>query len=200
MARKPRIQLVGYPHHVIQRGANRQQCFFEQRDYLFYLKCLSQALTDKNCSCHAFVLMTNHVHLLVTPKEELGLSQLMKQTAQRYSQYVNRVYDESGSVWEGRYKSVVIENDDYALACYRYIELNPVKAGMVSRPSLYPWSSASFNGFGKAEFLISLGLDEWLVPAESYMALGRSAHDRQKAYRELFRKDVTKHQIKQFEI
>jgi putative transposase len=185
MARKPRIQLADYTQHVIQRGANREACFFADADYRFYLGCLSEALKLHDCECHAYVLMTNHVHLLLTPRRHGALAKVMKLLSQRYTQYVNFTYCRTGSIWEGRYKSSVIDVDHYLLTCYRYIELNPVRAAMVGRPSEYLWSSARFHGFGISDH--AGGDDDLIVDHGLYLGLGSHREERQEAYRELFR-------------
>jgi putative transposase len=148
MARKPRVHLENYTQHIIQRGANRNSCFFAEEDYRFYLDCLHDALNRYECECHAYVLMTNHVHLLLTPRAFSAIAKVMKLVGQRFTQYINYTYHRTGSIWEGRYKASVIDAEAYLLTCYRYIELNPVRAGMVQRPSEYRWSSARTNGFG----------------------------------------------------
>ena len=141
MARLPRIDMLGIPQHLIQRGNNRGVCFFADEDYVFYLECLNKAAKKYDCSMHAYVLMTNHVHLLVTPETKGGLSVMMQSVGRSYVRYINGHYRRSGTLWEGRYKSSLIESERYLLTCYRYIELNPVRAGMVSFPGDYRWSS-----------------------------------------------------------
>lgn len=183
MARKPRIHLENVTQHVIQRGANREPCFFAEEDYRFYLDCLGDALKRYGCECHAYVLMTNHVHLLLTPRADSAIAQVMKLLGQRYTQYVNYTYRRTGSIWEGRYKASVIDAENYLLICYRYIELNPVRAAMVERPSEYKWSSARLNGFGSRMGSDPVGL----TPGEAYKGLGLDDKARQQAYRELFR-------------
>lgn len=185
MARKPRIHLENVTQHVIQRGANRDLCFFAEQDYRFYLECLGDALKRYRCECHAYVLMTNHVHLLLTPRADSAIAQVMKLLGQRYTQYVNYTYKRTGTIWEGRYKASVIDAENYLLICYRYIELNPVRAAMVERPSEYKWSSARANGFGVET---NMGSDPvGLTPGTAYQSLGSDDKARQKAYRELFR-------------
>ena len=134
--------------YVIQRGNNRQACFYADQDYQFFLEWLGKYAKETGCAIHAYVLMTNHVHLLVTPKQAESAGQLMKRLGQRYVQYVNRTYRRSGTLWEGRFRSCLTQDDEYLLRCYRYIELNPVRAGMVSHPAEYPWSSYQVNGQG----------------------------------------------------
>ena len=141
MARKPRFVLPGYPRHVVQRGNNRQACFFDESDYRKYLDSLAEAAHKYHCQVHAYVLMTNHVHLLVTPTTDEGISQMMQSVGRRYVRYFNGVYRRTGTLWEGRYKASLVQTDSYLLTCYRYIELNPVRAEMVPDPGDYPWSS-----------------------------------------------------------
>ena len=179
MARKPRVDLGGFTYHVTQRGNNRKACFFTAADYRFYLDCVKQSSQKYAVAVHAYVLMTNHVHLLVTTKRNGDLSCFMQHIGRRYVRHVNHLYQRSGTLWEGRFKSWVVDVEQYLLACYRYIELNPVRSGMTRRPSEYPWSSASCHGFGKT--------NEIVTDHPLYLALGSTKEDRAKAYRELFR-------------
>ena len=135
------MYLPGVPSHVVQRGNDRQACFFEQENHLFYLDCLGQACRRYEVVLHAYVLMTNHVHLLMTPVTELGISRVMQLVGNRYVQYINKSYRRTGTLWEGRHKASLIDAERYLLTCYRYIELNPVRAGMVMHPGDYAWSS-----------------------------------------------------------
>lgn len=178
MPRRPRILLAGLPVHVIQRGNNRSACFFSEADRALFLHWLQELARRFDCALHAFVLMTNHVHLLLTPGSPAAVSLLMKHLGQRHTQYINRCYDRSGALWEGRFRSCVIEEEAYLLRCYRYIELNPVRAGIASHPREYPWSSYRFNAEGAA--------GRFLVPHLIYSRLGRSDAERQSAYRDLF--------------
>ena len=168
--------------HVIQRGHDRDACFFSDADYRFYLRHLEEQATNHGCSIHAYVLMTNHIHLLVTPDSKYGVSLMMKNLNQRYVQYVNRVYDRSGTLWGGRFKSCLTETDSYALACYRYIELNPVRANMVEHPMNYPWSSYAANADGDFNSLIS--------PHSIYLSLGASDPERLDRYRALIKQGL----------
>jgi putative transposase len=179
MPRRPRLQLAGVPFHVIQRGNNRSACFFADDDYSFFLDHLSLLSKKHQVAVHAYALMTNHVHLLLTPQRSTGVSALMKQLGQRYVQYVNRVYRRSGSLWEGRLRSSMVDAENYLLACQRYIELNPVRAGMVEHPADSRWSSYRTNGQGQTSDLVQ--------PHPLYRALGGEPASRQAAYRELFR-------------
>jgi len=145
MARKPRVFLQGVAQHVVQRGNNREPCFFAEADYQFYLECLAESATKYACQLHAYVLMTNHVHLLVTPENESSLSGMMQSLGRRYVRYVNHTYKRTGTLWEGRYKSSLVQSENYLLTCSRYIELNPVRANMVETPAEYRWSSYGHN-------------------------------------------------------
>jgi len=182
MARKPRVDPGGYTYHVTQRGNNRDACFFAEEDYRFYRDCIKQSADKYAVAVHAYVLMTNHVHLLVTTKQNGDLSRFMQHIGRRYVRYVNHAYKRSGTLWEGRFKSSVVDVEHYLLACYRYIELNPVRAGMTQRPSEYPWSSARWHGFGLK--------DEIVKDHPIYGALGATKEARTIAYRELFRTEM----------
>jgi putative transposase len=153
MPRRPRITLPGVPLHLIQRGNNRQACFFADEDYLAYLGWLEGYVREGDCAIHAYVLMTNHVHLLLTPQTSRGAGELMKRLGQRYVQYINRTYRRSGTLWEGRFRSYLTQEGGYVLGCYRYIELNPVRANMVEHPAEYPWSSYRANAQGESPLL-----------------------------------------------
>jgi len=179
MPRRPRIQMVGMPMHLVQRGINREACFFADEDYHCYLHWLQKSASDWACEIHAYVLMTNHVHLLVTPNQINGAARLMQSIGRRYVQYINRTYKRSGSLWEGRYKSSLVQAESYLFACMRYIELNPVRAGMVSDPGHYRWSSYRHNGLGQA--------DERLTRHALYAGLGNDEAEQQRHYRALFR-------------
>ncbi|MFZ6750751.1 transposase [Undibacterium sp. Ren11W] len=134
MPRRPRIKLAGIPQHLVQRGVKLESCFFADEDYQPYLHWLFKATVDWRCQVHAYVLMTKHVHMLVTPETAGGLAKLMQSVGRRYVQYVNRFYKRSGTLWEGRFKSSLVQTEDYFLLCQRYIELNPVRANMVEDP------------------------------------------------------------------
>ena len=179
MPRRPRIHLDGVPVHIVQRGHNREPCFLAQDDYNSYLHWLSEALTESECALHAYVLMTNHVHLLLTPKKAEAVPKLMISLGRRYVQYINRSYRRTGTLWDSRYKSSLVQAETYLLACQRYIELNPVRAAMVEDPAHYRWTSYRANGLGQP--------DARLTPHPLYRALGREDKDRQAAYRALFR-------------
>ena len=178
MARQPRFVLPGHPQHVIQRGNNRQPTFFADEDYRFYLNCLQDAVQRYHCAVHAYVLMTNHVHLLISPSNIEGISRTLQHVGRRYVRYINYTYHRSGTLWEGRYKATLVDSEQYLLTCYRYIELNPVRANMVSHPGDYPWSSYAAHALGKLNPLVQ---DHAL-----YLALGETPSARQRAYLDLF--------------
>lgn len=178
MARLPRFVLVGHPQHIIIRGNNREPVFNADEDYLFFLDKLSNAAKKHQCEIHAYVLMTNHIHLLATPHTENGISKMMQMLGRYYVQYYNYTNKRSGTLWEGRYKASLIDSETYTLLCYRYIELNPVRADMVQHPSEYPWSSYRANALGCYNALIS--------PHYIYCALGQDDATRQTQYRSLF--------------
>ena len=178
MPRRARLRAAGVALHIIQRGNNRGACFFAHDDYALYLSLLREHAIQFGCRVHAYVLMTNHVHLLLTPADCAGASRLMKHLGQHYVQHVNRMYRRSGTLWEGRFKSCLAQDDRYVIACYRYIELNPVRAGMVAGPGDYRWSSHAANACGWD--------DSTITPHEEYLRLGDSPETRRRAYCELF--------------
>jgi len=182
MARLSRLALADVPQHVIQRGNNRQATFFADEDYAVYLDSLKKYADQYQVAVHAYILMTNHVHLLVTPATKTGVSQMMQSLGRAYVRYINQAYQRSGTLWEGRYKSTLVDSENYLLQVSRYIELNPVRAGMVQHPADYPWSSFRGNALDKK---ISL-----LTPHPCYHALGRSDAKRRKAYASLFDHDM----------
>ena len=155
MARLPRLVIPGQPQHVIVRGNNRSEIFCVEADYRFYLEKLKLACEKHGCQVHAYILMTNHVHLLITPLEASSLSKTLQTLGRYYVQYFNYRYRRTGTLWEGRYKAALIDSDAYLLTCMRYIELNPVRAGMVADPSEYPWSSYPFNALGQPNDLVT---------------------------------------------
>jgi putative transposase len=179
MPRRARVLLPGVPVHLIQRGNNRSARFFADEDYRFYLDHLAEESARHGCAVHAYGLMANQVHLLLTPQAGNSPGGLMKGLGQRYVQYVNRTYQRSGTLWEGRFRSCLLQEEAYVLACYRYIELNPVRAGMVAHPAEYRWSSDRANAQGESA--------EWLTAQALYFDLDGDADRRLAAYRELFR-------------
>jgi len=187
VARLPRFVIPGQPQHVILRGNNRAEVFCADADYRFYLEKLQLACDTHGCDIHAYVLMTNHVHLLATPHEEQSLSKAMQMLGRYYVQYYNYCYQRTGTLWEGRYKATLIDSEAYLLTCMRYIELNPVRANMVSHPSEYPWSSYRYNALGQANDLVK--------PHLEYLRFGRSDEERQAAYRQLFKHRIAENSI-----
>lgn len=182
MARLPRLAAAGYPHHVIQRGNDRQAVFRETADYARYVDWLREIAAGHGVAVHAYVLMPNHVHLLATPPTEQALSKLMQSLGRRYVRWFNDKYGRSGTLWEGRFRSTVIEADRYLLACSRYIELNPVRAGIVNSPELYRWSSYAHH--------VGLLVDPLVTDHPLVWALGNTPFERQSAYRRLFDADL----------
>ena len=178
MPRQARFVLPDVALHVIQRGHNRNACFWHDTDRLVYLTLLHSLSKKTGCALHAYVLMTNHVHVLLTPRDADSCARLMRNLGQRYVQYVNRRYERTGTLWEGRYRSCLVDSAEYVLACYRYIELNPVRAGMVGLPSAYRWSSHNGN--------VGAMKNELLTAHCEYVALSQDDESRRAAYRRLF--------------
>jgi len=178
MPRKPRFYVPGAPVHAVQRGHNRSAVFFDDLDYLEYLRYLKQAADSCGCNIHTYVLMTNHVHLLMTPECGDSVGRLFQSLGRHYVRYVNKTYQRHGSLWEGRYKCNVIESQGYFLSCMRYIELNPVRAGMVGHPAKYRWSSFASNALGVSNAVLTMHAE--------YAALGHSPAERQSVYLGLF--------------
>ena len=178
MARRPRFNLVGEPQHVIQRGNNREPCFYAEEDYRFYLECVDEFSKKYNCLIHAYVLMTNHVHMLVTPQQEYAVSQMMQSVGAKYVRYVNSTYKRTGTLWEGRYKASLVDSNNYFLVCMCYIELNPVRAGMTDVPGEYKWSSYQCNAYGHDL--------SYITQHPVYVALSEDSNERLHYYRELF--------------
>lgn len=178
MARLPRPDLPGIPQHIVQRGNNRLPCFLDDEDRQCYLRCLLRALARFGCQLHAYVLMDNHVHLLMTPGEVGAVSRLMHTFARNYVGMFNHRHGRTGTFWEGRYKACLVDSDDYFLACSRYIELNPVRAWIAAEPGDYPWSNHRANAGHVYDPLLS--------PHACYLALGHDPTSRTMAYRGLF--------------
>jgi len=188
MARLHRIAPIDIPQHIIQRGNNRQVCFACDQDMAFYASLLYEYSKKYSVSLHAWVFMTNHVHLLASPHTIGGVSNMMQSVGRRYVRYFNREYRRSGTLWEGRFKASLVQSEIYLLQCQRYIELNPVRAGMVTDPAEYVWSSYQCHALGKTI--------QMSTPHEEYLALGDSDLTRQCTYRQLFRYHVDKELIK----
>ena len=192
MPRKPRFVLPGVPQHIVQRGNNRSPCFFAIDDYFHYLRDLREAAERNTIARHAYVLMTNYVHLLCTPETPHGISHMMQDIGRKYVRYINKTYRRTGTLWEGRCKASLVDTDGYLLACMRHIELNPVRANMVAHPGEYQWSSYHHNAAGKDDPLL-----KW---HPLYQKLGVTCEHRQFCYRELFNVDLDRevvHDIRQ---
>ena len=184
MARLPRFYIKNQPQHLIQRGNNRDIIFGADEDYRFYLECLEEASKANGLKIHAYVLMTNHVHLLASPSEETSISKTFQSVGRRYVQYFNYNYHRTGTLWEGRYKSTIIDSTNYLLTCMRYIEMNPVRArDMAKHPKDYRWSSYGYNALGNDDNLIT--------PHRIYKNLGVSEKERLQAYRHLFKNHLS---------
>ena len=178
MARYPRLVVPDVALHIVQRGVDRRDCFAEDSDYLVYLSNLRELIGHKHCALHAYCLMTNHVHLLLTPPTAHACATMMRDLGQRYVAYFNRKYARTGTLWEGRFRSCLVDSARYVVACHRYIELNPVRAGMTETPVQYAWSS----------YLANAGVrpDPSLTPHTEYLALGLDAASRVASYTTLF--------------
>ena len=182
MPRQPRYFIPNIPQHIIQRGVDRQAVFFEPGDYTLYLRSLRKAARQHECQVHAYVLMTNHTHLLLTPGSERSIPLVMQAMGRTYVQALNKKYERTGTLWEGRYKASLVQSDGYLLACHRYIELNPVRAGLVSAPGDYPYSSYAHNACGCSDKLVTFHA--------VYASLGRTDEERCTAYQRLFNTSV----------
>ena len=178
MPRPRRICSPGLPVHIVQRGNNRQDCFLTAGDRLRYLGQLQQSSTRYAVQVHAYVLMSNHVHLLVTSSTETGVSRMLQYLGRCYVSSFNRIHQRTGTLWEGRFRSSVIDSERYLFACYRYIELNPVRAGLVENPADYPWSSYRTNALGARNPVVQ--------PRREWIEMGSSPDRRQRQYRALF--------------
>jgi putative transposase len=186
MARLPRLTIPGYPHHVIQRGNNRQAIFASAADHEALLALLAENAAKFEVAIHAYVLMSNHFHLLATPETADGLPQMMQAVGRRYVRYFNDSQGRSGTLWEGRYKSTLIQTERYLLACMAYIDLNPVRAGMVADARDYPWSSHGHY--------IGLRTDRLVTPHPLFWALGNTPFAREAAYADLVHAGITAEQ------
>jgi len=182
MARLPRYAIKNQPQHIIQQGRNGQQIFFEEQDYQYFHDCLEAAAYNYNLKIHAYVMMPNHVHLLATPGNTDSISRTTQSIGRNYVQYFNECSGGSGTIWEGRYRATVVDSKNYLLTCSRYIELNPVRGGLVKKPADYRWSSYAHNALGKAEEMISAH--------KEYLKLGNRDKQRANAYRALFKQDL----------
>ena len=185
MARLPRYVIPGQPQHIIQRGNNRQAIFATDDDYQFFRDAIVEAAGRYGLAIHAYVWMTNHIHLLATPAFADSISKTFQSAGRKYVQYFNFTQKRSGTLWEGRYRATVVDTEQYFLKLMRYIELNPVRAGMVAHPRDYPWSSHRWHGYGKDDTNSS-----WLIEHDEYSRLGMNATERCLAYRALFKESI----------
>jgi putative transposase len=181
MARLPRFVIPGQPQHIIQRGNNRQVIFAADEDYRFFRDAMVDAAANHGLAIHAYVWMSNHIHLLASPASGTAISKVFQSVGRRYVQYFNGRYGRSGTLWEGRYRATVVDSERYLLTLMRYIELNPVRAGLVAGPGDYPWSS--YRRYAQGE---SGPNADWLSPHQDYLKLGPSDLERQLAYRQFF--------------
>lgn len=185
MPRTSRVILLNYPHHIIQRGHNRQVVFAGDQDYLHYLQNLKEWKKELGCRVYAYCLMANHIHLIVDPGENVeNLARLMKRVSGRQTRYVNKIEGRRGTLWEGRYKSSPIDMDEYLLACCRYVELNPVRARIVDEPGKYRWSSYKYK--------VGTEPRDWLDEDPSYLGLGSTAEERTERYKEWLEESIPK--------
>lgn len=189
MARLPRLVVPGLPHHVIQRGNDRQSIFRDDVDRRRYLETLLDAVRTHRLAVHAYVLMDNHVHLLASPASAQDLSRTMQSLGRRYVGWFNARHARSGTLWEGRFRCAVMETERYLLACMRYIELNPVRANMVARAGDYAWSSARFH-LGQRQ-------DQLITDHPLFWALGNTPFEREAAWRSLLDQGLSDLQVKQ---
>lgn len=186
MARLPRLSLAGHPHHVIQRGSDRQVTFRDAADFEFMLRLLHQYSEQEKVAIHGYVLMDNHFHLLATPESASGLPKMMQGVGRRYVQYFNRRHRRTGGLWQGRYRAAPIDSERYFLTCAVYIDLNPVRAGLVTRPADYLWSSHAQ--------LVGLRQDKLVKPHALYWQLGNTPFAREAAYAELMNQGISARQ------
>jgi putative transposase len=182
MPRVRRYEITDIPQHVVQRGNNRQPTFFQTEDYCRYLEWLGEAAAREGCEIHAYVLMTNHVHLLITPRRPMAIGRVMQSVGRRYVRHINDKHGRTGTLWEGRHRASLVSTGEYLMTCYRYIELNPVRAGMVVDPAEHPWSSYRRNAWSRADALVT--------EHGEYSTLGTTTEERAAAYRELFRSEI----------
>ena len=186
MARLPRLTVPGYPHHIIQRGNNRQPIFGDKVDYELLLGLIDEHARKQHVAIHAYVLMSNHFHLLATPETAEGIPQVMQAVGRRYVRHYNLRHARTGTLWEGRYRSTLIQAERYLLACMVYIDLNPVRAGMVADPADYPWSSH--------QHYVGRHSDRLVTPHPLYWELGNTPFARDQAYAELVRTGISQSQ------
>jgi putative transposase len=187
MARLPRLTLAGYSHHVILRGNNRQEIFMGVADREFMLSVLAEESKQHGVDVHAYVLMSNHIHLLLTPQTDPALPRMMQALGRRYVRHFNQRHGRTGTLWEGRYRSTVIQSERHLLACMVYLDLNPVRAGIVSDPSEHPWSSHHHH--------IGTRVDKLITPHALYWQLGNTPFAREVAYTDMVRAGLSVNQV-----
>ena len=187
MPRQPRLVVLGYPYHIILRGNNKCAIFYNDKDKRFFIECLKRSKEKTNSKIYAYCLMTNHAHFLIEPSKETGLAEMMQSLGRRYVRYVNTEYNRTGTLWEGRYKSSLVDKDEYLAACSRYIELNPVRAKMTGRPEEYGWSSFRSKASGMTEDIID--------PDPIYVDMGKTAKERGSNYSKWVLEGVPEHEL-----
>lgn len=190
MARLPRYVIPGQPQHIIQRGNNRQVIFAADADYQFFRDAVVEAAGRFGLAIHAYVWMTNHIHLLATPTDADSISKTFQSAGRKYVQYFNYTYRRSGTIWEGRYRATVVDSERYMLSIMRYIELNPVRAGMVAHPRDYRWSSHRRYAYGESGPNLN-----WLIEPDQYLNIDRTEEARRQAYRALFKSEIDADEI-----
>lgn len=189
MARLPRFTIKDQLQHIIQLGRDGQQVFYQEQDYQYFRDCLDAATYNNWLKVHAYVLMPDHVHMLVTPGEFDSISRTIQSIGRNYVQYFNESYGGKGTLWEGRYRATVVDERDYLLVCSRYIELNPVRRGLVKNPRDYHWSSYAHNALGND--------DEMISAHREYLKLGNNDNERARAYRALFKQRLSQQIVQQ---
>lgn len=189
MARRKRVNIPGYPYHIVQRGNNKVRCFADLEDFAFFSHLLITYKKKFNVDVHAWVFMSNHFHILATQQEPSGISNMIQSVGRRYVPYFNFRHKRTGTLWEGRFHSSIVDSDEYLLTVYRYIELNPVRAHMVNTPNEYHWSSFATNGYGRPSSL--------LTPHPVYTALGETEQRRREVYRSMFMEDIEGERLNQ---
>jgi putative transposase len=187
MARLTRYYIKNQPQHIIQRGMDQQDIFFDGVDYQYYVDCLYAAAYNNDLKVHAYVLLPNQVNLLVSPGEENSISRTLQSLGRNYAQHFNDNYENQGSLWEGRYRATVLDPSEYLLRCSCYIENSPVRAGLTKNPKAYQWSSYAHNALGKA--------DEGITEHRIYKQLGKTEKERSQAYRALFKPTLTAEEL-----
>lgn len=187
MARLPRLVVPHQAHHLIQRGVDRQAIFRDDEDYVLFIRWLREAAKQFKLAVHAYVLMPNHIHVLASPSDEVGMSRSLQWVGRHYVPYFNRKYGRVGTLWQGRYRATVIDSERYFMACSRYIEMNPVRAGLTEHPWDYPWSSCSHH--------VGLKPDPLITDHALYWALGNTPFEREIAYKGLLEHVLTPSEI-----